>query len=217
MVDAIMACRARHGLVVVGINGMAGSGKTTLAGALAARLKREAVEVCPVSVDDFHNSRAHRYRRGALSPEGYYRDSINFEAFRDSLLRPAFEAAHFPVACRTKHWDLQRDKEDRRDAELAEGSVLLTEGIFLFRPELARYMHLRIYVHADEAVIIDRVRRRDLALFGSADAIEARYRTKYLPGERLYHSEVAPQNVAHFHLDNNDVQNPMLTRPMPMA
>ncbi len=212
LVDAIMPLRQRHGLVVVGINGMAGSGKTTLAGALVARLRHEGVEVCPVSVDDFHNSRAYRYRRGPLSPEGYYRDSINFDAFRDGVLRSAFEALHFPVSCQTKHWDLERDMADQRNEELAEGSVVLAEGIFLFRPELAQYMHLRIYVHADEAVIIQRVRSRDLALFGSAEATEARYRHKYLPGERLYHAEVAPADVAHFHLDNNDVGKPVLTR-----
>lgn len=212
LVGQILKLRPNSRLIVVGINGMAGSGKTTLAEALTGLLEQDGIRTCRVSVDDFHHPKKHRYRRGIASPEGYYHDSINYSAFAEGALRPAFEAMQFPVRCQTKHLDLERDKEDRRFAMLPEGSVLLSEGVFLFRPELANFMHLRVYVHAEVEVILKRVQQRDLNVLGSAEAITARYRDKYLPGEKLYHDEVSPQKLADFLLDNTDPTNPVLSR-----
>lgn len=204
LADHLIARRPPGRPLVVGINGMAGSGKTTLAGALAAVLERKGVESCRVSVDDFHNPKRQRYRRGETSPEGYYHDSIDYRTFAESALRPVFEAERFPVRCQTKLLDLERDERDLRFSELPARGILLAEGVFLFRPELLRYLHLRLYLQAEVEVILGRVRRRDLATLGSAEAVERRYREKYLPGERLYLAEVAPESLADVLVDGNE-------------
>lgn len=210
LVEEILRRRSDGRILIVGINGIAGSGKTTLAKSLAELLERKGVRACRVSVDDFHHPKQHRYRRGMASPEGYYHDSVDYGAFAEGALRPAFEATRFPVRCQTRHLDLESDKEDRRFEMLPAGSVLLAEGVFLFRPELVGFMHVRIYVHAELDVILKRVLRRDLDVLGSVEAIAARYRDKYLPGETLYHDEVSPQTLADFVLDNTDPENPVL-------
>lgn len=204
LADHLIARQPPGRPLVVGINGMAGSGKTTLAGALAAVLERKGIESCRVSVDDFHNPRRQRYRRGESSPEGYYHDSIDYRAFAESALRPVFEAERFPVRCQTRLLDLEKDERDLRFAELPARGMLLAEGVFLFRPELLRYLHLRLYLQAKVEVILERVRRRDLATLGSAEAVERRYREKYLPGERLYLAEVAPESLADVLVDGSD-------------
>lgn len=212
LLEAILKRRLRHPLVVVGINGVAGSGKTMLAKALAGLLEQKNIPTCHISVDDFHNPKEHRYQLGIASPEGYYRHSINYNSFAEGALRPAFQASQFPIRCQTKHFDLDRNEEDRRFEMLQEGSVLLSEGVFLFRPEMANLMHIRIYVHADIEAIMKRVLQRDIAVLGSAEAIAARYHDKYIPGENIYHNEVFPQKLADFLLDNTDPANPNLSR-----
>ena len=56
----------------VGIDGVDGAGKTTLADDLAQRLALEGRQLIRASIDDFHRPRELRYRRGRDSPEGFY-------------------------------------------------------------------------------------------------------------------------------------------------
>ncbi|MGZ4507209.1 MAG: AAA family ATPase [Blastococcus sp.] len=71
--------------VRIGIDGPDAAGKTTLADGLAAALPGRVVRLC---ADDFLRPRVYRHRRGELSPEGYYRDSID-----DAALTKACRAA----------------------------------------------------------------------------------------------------------------------------
>ncbi len=65
--------------VIVAIDGPDAAGKTTLADTLAQQVARPALRV---SIDDWHNPREVRLRRGDESPVGYYMDSFDYEASR---------------------------------------------------------------------------------------------------------------------------------------
>jgi hypothetical protein len=69
----------------VGVDGIDGAGKTTLADELAAALRARGRPARRVSADDFHRPPAERYRRGRASPEGYYHDSFDFAAVRAAV------------------------------------------------------------------------------------------------------------------------------------
>jgi uridine kinase len=45
----------------------------------------------------------------------------------------------------------------------------------------------------------------------SAAAAEERYRTKYIPGERLYVDQIQPRSRAQIVVDNNDPAHPTIT------
>ena len=78
LADAVVDLVRTHDRVLVGIDGPDAAGKTTLADRLAAALP---APVTRLSVDDFLQPPAVRYRRGKESPEGFYRDSFDGEAF----------------------------------------------------------------------------------------------------------------------------------------
>jgi uridine kinase len=65
----------------VAVDGVDAAGKTTLAVELAA-----SVPATHVSLDDFLRPAEERYRLGAESPDGYYRDSFDLDAFRRTVL-----------------------------------------------------------------------------------------------------------------------------------
>jgi uridine kinase len=216
LVDVIVARQSPGRAVIVGINGVDGSGKTMLATQLTLRLERAGYSVCRVSVDAFHHPKAYRYRRGQQSPEAYYRDAINYEAFADKALRPVFDARTFPVECQTTLLDLTQDREDARFQTVDENTVVLAEGVFIFRPEIRPLLHLAIFLDARFETILERVKTRDLETLGSEERILERYTRKYIPGQQLYLDEVQPATLADIVVDNNDFDNPtMLARKHP--
>lgn len=197
--------------VIVGINGVDGSGKTVLAVNTAEALQAMGVPVCRISVDDFLHPREHRYRRGRQSPRGYYEDSVNYEVLVESALKPALLAEGVHKKCKTKHLDIINNKEDPVFQELDDSSCILVEGIFLFHPLVVPYVHVKIFVHADFEVILDRVAMRDRSIFGNEDAVRLQYESKYIPGQKLYLKDIKPRDLADVVVENNDYNWPNAT------
>ena len=73
--------------VFLGIDGVDGAGKTTLADDLADYLA-DQVNVVRISIDGFHDVRERRYRRGRDSPEGFWLDSYDYAPFLEQVVRP---------------------------------------------------------------------------------------------------------------------------------
>ena len=87
-------------------------------------------------------------------------------------------------------------------------AVLLLDGVFLLRPELAGRWDLTIFVSADFERVLDRARIRDLALLGSAAEVERRFRTRYLPAQRLYYAAARPAEHADIIVHNDEPRQP---------
>ncbi len=57
---------------------------------------------------------------------------------------------------------------------------------------------------------VARARERDAALLGGAEAVERRYRERYVPGQRLYLESVQPERLASVVVGNDDPTHPVL-------
>jgi uridine kinase len=66
----------------IGVDGVDGAGKTWLADELAERIEHAT----RVRVDDFLNPPDIRYRLGRDSPEGFFLDSFDYEAFERAIV-----------------------------------------------------------------------------------------------------------------------------------
>lgn len=62
----------------VALDGVDGAGKTHLADELVGPLSRSGRQIIRASIDGFHYPRAHRYKRGRESADGYFHDSFNY-------------------------------------------------------------------------------------------------------------------------------------------
>ena len=187
LADRIEAVRRPHPIRVA-IDGTDAAGKTTLADELASVLRGRGREVIRVSIDGFHRPRAERYRRGELSPEGYYRDSFDYAALREAILDPFGPGG----------------------THSSQDSILLVDGVFLLRPELVERWDLRIFVSVEPDEALQRALERDAALFGSREEAERRYRLRYQPGQRLYFAEAQPVEAADVVVLNDDPVRPAI-------
>jgi len=135
-----------------------------------------------ITLDQFEQPKAEPYTRGDLSPEGYYLDSFDLERFRAHVLSVGGPP------------DL----------------VVVADGVFLQRPELAGLWDATVWVEADLDVAARRGAERNLVWFDSLDETHERYRTRYLPAQRRYIEEQRPRERATFAFRNTDLTEPEL-------
>jgi uridine kinase len=186
--DALAAVRASDGLTRIGIDGVDGAGKTRLAEELAQELTSRGRPAVRVSLDQFERGKAERYERGDFSPEGFYRDSFDLERFRVHVL----------------------------SIEGPPAVVIVVDGVFLQRPELADLWDATVWVEADIDVAADRGAERNRVWFDSLDETHERYRVRYKPAQRRYIEEQRPHERATFVFRNTDLAEPeLVTRPRP--
>jgi uridine kinase len=195
--------------VRVAIDGVDAAGKTTLADELVDPVQARGLAVIRASVDGFHNPRDVRYRRGSNSPRGYYCDSFDYQALRSFLLEPLGPGGK--LRYRTAVFDYRSDSPVHAPVRLAHpDSVLLFDGVFLLRPELYDFWDLTIFVDVDPDVSVQRACARHQRESSLMEDTSARYRQRYVPGQRLYLKLCRPKERADAIVENNDWTNPSL-------
>ncbi|MDO3701785.1 uridylate kinase [Micromonospora sp. C28SCA-DRY-2] len=212
LVDHLLRRRVAHPLRVA-VDGPDAAGKTRFSDDLAHLLSQQR-EVIRLSVDSFHRPEAVRRQRGSLSAEGYYLDSFDHDIIVGSVLRPlgpGGDGRYRPAA-----YDYRADEPvPPAYRRAAADAIVVFDGVFLLRPELHEYWDVALYLHVAPEVTVRRALERDLELFGSAAAVEQRYRGRYLPGQELYRVQARPLDRADIVLDMTDPLNPGTLRWKP--
>jgi len=206
LAEAIESVTTSHPLRVA-VDGPPAAGKTTLADELTLLLRSRGREVIRASTESFHLPRAQRYRHGEFSPQANYHDSFNYDTLRRVLLNPLGPDGDR----RYQHavYDLDTDTALSQPVTTAPAdAVLLLDGVFLLRPELIGRWDLSIFVSAAFEQILDRARIRDLARLGSTAEVERRFRTRYIPAQKLYLATARPADHADIVVYNDEPRRP---------
>jgi uridine kinase len=192
---------------LIAIDGVDGSGKTVLVLELAGSLRDSGRNVIEVHVDDFHHLRERRYRRGRISPEGFWLDSYDYEALERDALTPLRSGGS--GLYRWGAVDLDRDV--RLEIEPLRGpddAVVLVEGIFLHHDELQHWWDFSLWL---EVPFEESARRMILRDGFSEDADDRKVR-RYVDGQQLYFDTCSPWERASLVVDNSDWSAPRVIR-----
>ncbi|TCO34609.1 uridine kinase [Kribbella steppae] len=191
--------------VRVGVDGVDGSGKTVFADELAAVLRSLGRYVVRVSVDDFHNVRSTRYRRGRLSPDGFWLDSFNYDRLRADVLTPRGPGGsrrYRPAA-----HDLTSDQVLDPPYEVAPPStVLVADGLFFHRDELSDAWEFSIFLDVPFEVTAARMATRD----GTSPDPNHPTMQRYVGAQQLYFNACTPHQRATILIDNTTLEAPHL-------
>jgi len=193
----------------VAIDGVDGAGKTTLSDALAPLVAAKGRPVIRASLDDFHNPQNLRYARGRYSPDGFYLDSYDYDAFRRLLLDPLSPNGSGRYAA--KRFDLDSDEPfDLNPQQAGPTAALIVDGIFLHRPELRSCWDLSIFLKVNFDVSLPRGAARGQ----NFDAIDPHSppHQRYVGGQKRYLAECAPEQQADIVIDYNYLQAPKVLK-----
>lgn len=155
LVAQAVAGAARASFALVAIDGPGGSGKSTLAADVAERLAA-AKRVIVVHGDDFYLPMASEDRLPLGPQEGYDR-YFDWQRLRDQVLIPLASGA-----------SAQYQRYDWLTEELAPGEwhqvsrsgVVIVEGVYAARPELAGYYDLTVWVDTPREICMHRLAER---------------------------------------------------------
>jgi uridine kinase len=196
----IAAIRLPHP-VRVAIDGNTASGKSTFTALLADALRGSGRQIICATIDGFHRPCAERYRRGRISPEGYYDDARDLGAVKDLLLNPLGPDGSLVFV--RESFDLVEDRPVQNEPERASAdAILLFDGTFLQRPELRDCFDFRVFLDVPESVAKSRGVARDTPVIGTRAQAQSLYDLRYLPAFRLYEREAAPRENADMVIRN---------------
>ncbi|HVV23833.1 MAG TPA: uridine kinase [Pseudonocardiaceae bacterium] len=187
----------------VAIDGVDGAGKTHFADELATELRCRNTPVIRASVDGFHQPRHIRHQRGRNSPEGFYRDSYDYESLIALLLNPLSPGGNGEYVSRV--YDVEADQPVKKSPHQAvPGAVLVFDGIFTHRPELRPYWDYSIWLEVPFTTSIPRAATR-----GNLNPDPNHPSNhRYTAGQRLYIAECDPQSHATIQIDNTNLTHP---------
>jgi len=183
--------------ILVAVDGVDGSGKTTFAECLATAYTDRGRAVRVVHMDDFLNPRSVRYRMGRTSPEGFFADTYDLAAFTIKVLNPLQPGATSAITLRA--FDHLADKPvDDDPVEVPPQAVVVIEGMFLHRDELCTWWDMSIFLDVPFGVTVPRMAQRD----GAPPDPEHPSWFRYLEGQRIYLSTCKPTERATYVIDN---------------
>jgi uridine kinase len=195
------ARRNRGRALLVGMSGVDGSGKTQCAAEFADALRRAGLRVAVIGVDPWQNPQDVRFTTLGDPAPHFYRHALRFEEFFARVVDPlvAQRALHIEtVGIRT-----DADAWEPLVYDFDDVDVVLVEGIFLFRRDLAPRYDLRIWVHCPISTALRRALARNSER-RPRNALRRDYAEIYHAAQRVHFAADDPHACADLVLDNSD-------------
>ncbi|GGO60292.1 hypothetical protein GCM10010910_05350 [Microbacterium nanhaiense] len=193
--------------VLIALDGVDGMGKSHLARELVELSEAEQGRpIVSVSIDGFHRPRHERLAAGN-GPEGFYHGSYRYDAFRENVVRPVQDGTPIrPAVC-----DVAADEPvTPMPRDVPAAAIVLVDGIFLQRPELADVWDAVVWVDAPFEVTVPRGNARFPGRVNQDP--ESAANRRYVGGQRIYFDEARPAERATWVWDNTVLERPSLRR-----
>lgn len=188
--------------LIVGVSGIDGCGKGYLAAQLQARLALHGVTPALLNVDGWLNLPEKRFDPVAPA-ENFYMNAIRFDQFFSELVVPLRDRRSISLVMNFVEETASQYR--KYTYEFKDVSVVLVEGIFLFKPQYRKYFDLAIWIDCSFSTALARAIDRAQEGLSPANTIAA-YETIYFPAQRIHLSKDKPRENADLIFENDATQ-----------
>ena len=184
--------------LLVGVSGIDGCGKGYLARQLEAHLALHGVISAIVNVDGWLNLPEKRFDQRAPA-ENFYENAIRFDEFFTKLVIPLRDRRSVHLVADFVEETASRYRKHTYDVK--DVSVVLVEGIFLFKPQYRKHFDLTIWIDCSFPAALARAIDRAQEGLSAANTIAA-YDTIYFPAQRIHLAQDKPRDNADLIFEN---------------
>lgn len=185
--------------LLVGISGIDGCGKGYIARQLEAHLALHAVTPAILNVDGWLNLPEKRFDPVAPA-ENFYENAIRLDEFFAQLLIPLRDRRHIHLVA--DYTEETASHYRKHTYDFKDVSVILAEGIFLFKPPHRKHFDLTIWIDCSFATALARAIDRAQEGLPPASTIAA-YETIYYPAQRIHLAQDRPRESADLIFKND--------------
>jgi uridine kinase len=175
---------------LVGIDGRGGSGKSRVAQALGHWLGDATI----VAFDDFYLPSTRRVEQGEAGGEPG--SAFDWRRLREQVLEPLVAGAS--ARYQRYDWDMDAMAEW---LQIEPGGVVIIEGNYCTRPELARFYHFTVWVEAPFEVRLRRGLERD------GEQARSQWLDEWMPEEDRYVAATNPMARVDVVVDGSGEQS----------
>ena len=185
--------------LLVGVSGIDGCGKGYLAAQLQARLALHGIVPAILNVDGWLNLPEKRFDQNAPALN-FYENAIRFDQFFSQLVLPLRDRRSIHLLADVVEETATNYR--RHTYDYTDVSVVLVEGIFLFKPQYRKYFDLTIWTDCSFATALARAIARAQEGLSPANTIAA-YETIYFPAQRIHLAHDKPRENANLIFEND--------------
>ena len=185
--------------LLVGVSGIDGCGKGYLAVQLQAHLALHGVIPPILNIDGWLNLPHKRFDQSAPAVN-FYENAIRLDQFFSKLVLPLRDRRSIHLVADFVEETASEYRKHSYDYE--DVSVVLVEGIFLFKPQYRKYFDLTIWVDCSFPTALARAIDRAQEGLSPANTIAA-YDTIYFPAQRIHLARDKPREHADLIFEND--------------
>ncbi len=177
--------------IVLGIDGLSRSGKTTFAKKIEHHLQEKNISVCIFHIDDYIVERKRRYNTNFEEWYEYYHLQWDAELLKHNL----FKELKVSKELHLKNYDYNSDTQKLQVVTIPDTCFIIIEGVFLQRREWRRFYDYMIYLDCPK---IKRFKRESDETQKNIEKFEKRY----WRAEDYYMEIVSPKEQADLVIQN---------------
>ena len=185
--------------LLVGVSGIDGCGKGYLAAQLQAHLALHGIIPAILNVDGWLNLPEKRFDPNAPALN-FYEHALRLDQFFSQLVLPLRDRRSIHLVA--DFVEETAAKYRRHTYDYTDISVVLVEGIFLFKPQYRKHFDLTIWIDCSFATALARAIARAQEGLSPANTIAA-YDTIYFPAQRIHLAQDRPREHADLVFDND--------------
>ena len=193
IINAVKQLVSQEKTILVGIDGLGGSGKSTISEVIKELLIKEGINTVLLHIDDFIHPRTVRYNNNFEEWECYSYLQWRYDYLIKEVIKPIKKGRS--VSGEIEIYDKENDSYIMQRIDVPLGSVVIIEGVFLQRKELFGIFDYVVYIDVSEQERLERVIKRDKYI-GDESEIKEKYENRYFPAERNYINTYSPHDKA---------------------